>query len=235
MIHQIHGHPSNRLHEAALAYASKLNLPVFPCKARGKEPITRNGHKDATTDSDQIKRWWSKTPHANIGIPTGKRSGFDVLDIDPRNGGDESLVELERRYGKLPSTPIALTGGGGHHVFFASDDRIRNAVNGLPGVDTRGEGGYVITPPSVHATGRLYEWHPEARITDIQLALWPPGLLEWLIERLGPGSEMETRTDPILEGRRNSTSEPSPSSVAGASPTTGRTSATRPASNGCAA
>ena len=93
---------SDRQVRSAIAYADRFQLPVFPCQPKGKTPLTANGFKDATTDLQQIRIWLSKTPQANIGIPTGRRSGFDALDIDYRHGGKDSLAELERSYGPLP-------------------------------------------------------------------------------------------------------------------------------------
>ena len=80
---------SDRQVQSAIAYADRFQLPVFPCQPKGKKPLTANGFKDATTDLQQIRIWWSKTPQANIGIPTGRRSGFDALDIDYRHGEGE--------------------------------------------------------------------------------------------------------------------------------------------------
>ena len=77
---------------AALAYAERFGWPVLPCKPRDKTPLTPNGLRDATTDPEQIRTWWARFPKANIGIPTGVVTGFDVLDVD--GGGDETLEGL---------------------------------------------------------------------------------------------------------------------------------------------
>ena len=77
----------------AFLYAER-SCPVFPCSPHGKRPLTPHGFKDATTDPTQIRRWWKQWPDANIGIPTGKASGLLALDVDPRNGGFESLEAL---------------------------------------------------------------------------------------------------------------------------------------------
>src|SRR3712207_7566457 len=81
---------SPRLLRAALAYARR-GIPVFPCEPGGKAPLTYSGFWDATTDARRIKTWWDRWPHANVGVPTGERSGLLILDIDPRAGGPESL------------------------------------------------------------------------------------------------------------------------------------------------
>jgi hypothetical protein len=105
--------------KAALSYAGRA-IPVFPCEPGGTRPLTYNGFWDATTNERHIKAWWGRWPAANIGVPTGERSGLLVLDVDPRDGGPQSLVALERRNGPLPRTARARTGGGGVHVVFCS-------------------------------------------------------------------------------------------------------------------
>jgi hypothetical protein len=157
--------------KAALAYARR-GIPVFPCEPGGKAPLTYNGFWDATTDSRRIGAWWARWPGANIGVPTGERSGLVVLDVDPRDGGPESLAGLERATGPLPETAKARTGGGGMHVFFRypAGEVVRNSTGRLgPGLDVRGEGGYVVVPPS--RTRGAYEWLDRA----------PPAGSAWLL------------------------------------------------------
>ena len=120
--------------EAALAYAA-AGWPVVPlhvadpvrgCSCRtgkgcghpGKHPRTRHGVNDAARDPKQIRAWWEKWPDANIGGATGARSGFIVVDEDPRNGSAESVSQLETRYGPLSPTRTHRTGGGGQHRAF---------------------------------------------------------------------------------------------------------------------
>jgi len=85
----------------ALAYARR-GLPVFPCQPTGKAPLTGSGFWDATTDEARIRAWWSRSPDANVGLPTGRRSGVLVLDVDPDRGGSESLASLENLAGPMP-------------------------------------------------------------------------------------------------------------------------------------
>ncbi|MGQ9552978.1 MAG: bifunctional DNA primase/polymerase, partial [Anaerolineae bacterium] len=101
---------------AALAYARR-GWPVFPCRPKGKEPLSEHGFKDAATNPATIKAWWSKWPSANIGIPTGAAT-FVALDVDLRHGGDETLHALDKEHGPLPPTAHVLTGGGGDHFYF---------------------------------------------------------------------------------------------------------------------
>lgn len=177
--------------EAALAYARR-GWPVLPlhtvrdgrcfcgrsaCTSPGKHPRTEHGAKDATTDETIIRQWWTRWPDANIGIATGGGSGLVVVDVDPRNGGDDSLDALERQHGALPQTVEALTGGGGRHILFAHPGkRIKNGPI-APGVDLKADGGYIVAPPSLHASGRAYTWDTCAHPDDVALAPLPP----WLI------------------------------------------------------
>jgi hypothetical protein len=145
--------------DAALSYAHR-GWPVFP--VRGKVPLTPHGVKDATTDPIAIREWWNKWPDANIGIATGLSSHLVVLDIDGVEG-ENSLKELEAQFGKVPATLEAQTGNSGRHLYFESRDErlvIRNSSSTLGRcLDVRGEGGYVVAPPSIHVTTRkCYQW-----------------------------------------------------------------------------
>jgi hypothetical protein len=165
--------------KAALAYARR-GVPVFPCEPGGKRPLTYDGFWEATTDLRVIERWWKRWPSANVGIPTGKKSGLLVLDVDLDNGGPESLARLERADRPAPKTARVRTGGGGVHVFFRhpTDAEIRNSAGLLgPGLDVRGEGGYVVVPPS--RTQSAYEWVDRSPLANAS----------WLIERLGGKDE----------------------------------------------
>ena len=167
-----------QLGDAALIYA-RNDIPVFPvwnptedggcacprgldCPHPGKHPITRRGFKDASTDPDIVRMWWTRHPRANIGMATGSESGLLVIDVDSGKEGFENLAALIHCYGEWPQTPTVRTGGEGMHFYFRYPDNaeIRNDVGKKlgPGIDVRGEGGYVLLPPSVHATRRVYEW-----------------------------------------------------------------------------
>jgi hypothetical protein len=104
---------------AVLGYA-KRGWSVLPCRARDKRPATRHGVKDATTDKARIVSAWSGNGEANVAIATGAASGLIVLDVDPRNGGDPGLAELQRVHGPLPETLRVRTGGGGWHFYFTA-------------------------------------------------------------------------------------------------------------------
>jgi hypothetical protein len=139
-------------------------LPVFPCQPRTKEPVTRHGFYDATTNPETIRRFWRVT-NRNIAIPTGLISGFWVLDVDL--GGEEHRRRLEADHGALPPTCAVLTGRGGCHLWFQYTEAIQcSAGRVAPGIDVRGDGGYVVVPPSVHENGRAYHFiDPECALT----------------------------------------------------------------------
>src|SRR5262245_4099309 len=145
------------LAEAALAYA-RMGWSVFPLAPRTKEPLRgSHGFKDATTDPATIERWWQEHPDANIGLAT---TDVVVLDIDPRNGGDYTLADLETEHGRLPHTVESVTGSGGRHIFFQLHGvPIRKGTHALGhGLDIKTDGGYVVLSPSVHPNGQRYEW-----------------------------------------------------------------------------
>jgi hypothetical protein len=185
---------------AALTYARR-GWPVFPCwwplvdgrcacgardcASPGKHPLARlapRGVLDATTDADRVRRWWQRSANANVAVATGPRSGLLVLDVDVRAGGDDSLAELERTHGPIPETPRVQTGAGWHVYFTAPRGEVASRAGVRPGLDARGVGGYVIAPPSRHASGRVYRWELGATPLDLPLAAPPVWLLEVLRE-----------------------------------------------------
>lgn len=199
--------PDRSLLESALRYAAK-GKPVFPLRAKGKSPLTASGLKEATTDTIIIRRWWSQWPDANIGLLTGELSEVFVLDVDGELG-EKSLQSHEAVNGKLPPT-IEVTTGKGRHLYFRWPEHgsIRNSAGKIgAGLDIRGNGGYVVAPPSVHETGQAY------RFSDGNagmLASAPIWLLDLLQDREGqtpPPNKVNTSWESLLkevkEGQRN--------------------------------
>lgn len=168
---------ANEFLNAALKYAS-AGRAVFPLKPRSKEPRTKNGVHDATTDADAIRRWWTKWPDSNIGMATGGPSSVSVIDCDIKADGTNGLDTLhnwECEHGELPETVRSITGKGGAHLFFKTDRPVRNRVEILPGIDIRGDGGYVVVPPSEHPNGRQYEYEydpDEYEIAEADELVW---------------------------------------------------------------
>jgi hypothetical protein len=138
---------NNEVLDAALRLAAE-GTPIFPCSAADKKPLTPHGFEDATTDQEQIREWWEQVPDALIGMPTGERTGVAVFDVDEDKGGYLSAAVLQRVYGRIPDTRRVQTRGGGVHYYFKASG-VRNSASVLgPGLDVRGESGYVIVPPS---------------------------------------------------------------------------------------
>jgi hypothetical protein len=142
---------------AALSWAGR-DLAVLPLKPRDKIPLgslVPHGLKDASRDPDIIRDWWRRAPKANIGVRTG--DGHFVLDLD----GPEAAAWFGNacgRHGGAEHTLTVRTGGGGFHVFFACPIEVPNSAGRLaPGVDIRGEGGYVVAAPSIHPSGHVYQ------------------------------------------------------------------------------
>jgi hypothetical protein len=135
----------------ALAYAAG-GTPVFPCQPGGKSPITAHGFRDATTDPDRIRAWWSLTPVANIAAPTG-HPGFDVLDVDVRaDGSGWAAFRQARAAGLLEGWVRAVrTPSGGLHLHFPGTEQRNGSVRGQH-LDFRGRGGYVLLPLSLVRT-----------------------------------------------------------------------------------
>lgn len=199
--------PKGSLGAAAVYYAS-LGWPVFPLAPREKRPLLSkkdggNGVLDATTDVDIIVGWWTAHPTANVGIATGGDAALYVVDIDAEEG-EHALS----RYGTLPPTPESRTGKGRHLLFRWAEGR--NTAGALgPKIDTRGTGGYIVAPPSVHPNGGRYRWHVSPNSAPV--ADLPPSMVETLTSVAGSIAPVEgARTSAIdvvlsgvAEGGRN--------------------------------
>ncbi|WP_461367561.1 bifunctional DNA primase/polymerase, partial [Candidatus Darwinibacter acetoxidans] len=137
----------------------RSGFSVIPAHPGGKRPLVPwIEYQSRKPTEEEIRQWWQQYPNANIGIVTGKISGIVVIDLDPDKGGNESGARI---YEQAPTDLIVKTGRGGYHLYcrYPEDvDHISNRVGLLPGVDIRADGGYVVAPPSVHSSGRLYEW-----------------------------------------------------------------------------
>lgn len=188
-----------------------LGWSVIPVKPGGKQPlIPWRFFESHHARRNEVRDWFTTRPDANIGVVTGKISGLVVLDIDSDHGGISSLRELERSHGTLPATVEAITGGGGLHLYFTHPGgTIRNTVGMAPGVDLRGDGGFVVAPPSMHASGRHYVWRPghaPRETLPAALPIWLSGGNENSIKR---GHSIEhwrsLVRDGVAEGERNNT------------------------------
>jgi uncharacterized protein (DUF927 family) len=142
--------------DSALYYAKELGWCVFPVHV-SKIPAIKDWPNEATTDEQKIRAWWKENPNYNIAILTGERSGIVAMDIDPRNGGTEMLYEKIFEYGALPHTITFKTGGGGVHYIFKHPGWRVKSKGVFEGIDSKGDGGYIVVPPSLHPSGKRYE------------------------------------------------------------------------------
>lgn len=187
--------------EAAEAYAS-IGWQVFPVK-ENSAPYTTNGFKDATDDIDQIRAWWRRWPHAGVAIATGQASGVWVLDIDVKDGkeGPDTLRAMRAAHDDDNPAPTVtvVTQSGGIHFYFNSDpDRpVTNSNAGIlnfgEGVDVRGDGGYVVAPPSAGAetTPRRYQF------TQSPWDIDPADAPDWLYNVLAMPAPAPEPTAPL--------------------------------------
>lgn len=178
----------------AIGYAER-GWSVLPLSHRGKTPATENGVKDATTDVNRIERWWGRhRDGANIGVATGRVSGIVVVDIDGPEGR-ESWKALTDQHG-YPFTLAQITGreDGGQQLFFRYPAdlelpaRIPNRAGLRPGIDVRGDGGYVVVPPSVHPSGARYRWEIETEIAEL-----PRWLRKLVVRKARPAVQRPVR------------------------------------------
>jgi putative DNA primase/helicase len=180
------------------------------CANPGKHPRTFHGLKDATTDVNQVSLWDNQFPTANWGLSTGSPSGVGVIDIDTKDGvsGYESFERYEEDHGFLPPTMQAKTGGGGLHLLFQIPQgaRVPSRVGWMPGVDIRGDGGYIVLPPGNHKSGERYEW-----VQWRALAEMPQYVIDDILKGVEGGGKKDLRPisefvlNGIPEGERDDT------------------------------
>jgi virulence-associated protein E/bifunctional DNA primase/polymerase-like protein/primase-like protein len=182
----------NAIHWIRAGYA------IFPCV--GKIPLTQHGYLDASRDPNVIAQWSREYPNANIGMPTGGTNGIIVVDID----GDAGAISSESL--DLPETTTVRTGRG-LHKWYAYHPGVGNRANLLPGIDIRGDGGYVIVPPSFHSGGTTYHFMDDYNIRNTPLSPFPDSLIYILSDprnRTPPKNEPETPAQTChQEGERN--------------------------------
>lgn len=172
-------------------------LSIIPLKEKDKKPfIEWQEYQKRRPTKEEVESWFLKWPDANIGIVTGEISGIAVIDFDSSEAFGEAQI-------KGPSSPTVKTGRG-YHVYYRYLNGIRNFQkrSNLPGIDLRGDGGYVVAPPSIHPNGNVYEWVKGSTLDDLTLAPLP----EWLI--IKDGSEkipLKELYKGVAEGERNNT------------------------------
>nr|WP_217133227.1 bifunctional DNA primase/polymerase [Leucobacter chinensis] len=156
---------------STFAVASKLaslGVPVFPVWSESKRPATRHGFHDASTDIEQIEAWWSSAPEASLAIPTGQASGVVVVDVDVhgRVNGYEAATRTKRK-GLLSGWELMVrTPSGGMHLYYPTTNAAeqRSWQSASSGIDFRGDGGYIIVPPSSRMIGNRLERYTVERL-----------------------------------------------------------------------
>ncbi len=185
-------------------FYSNRNIKVIPIRKQDKKPLTNHGWKDASDDKVVLQEWNRLFPNCNIGIPTGTINNIFVVDVDGEIG-TQSLIALENIYGKLDA-PTVITGKG-KHLYFKMPENIDikcSTSKIAPHIDIRGNGGYVVVPPSIHENGNCYKW------VNFDFSQDFPTAPQWLVDLITNPSENnidllleEIATAP--EGTRNNT------------------------------
>jgi hypothetical protein len=183
------------LAQAALAYAA-AGIPVFPLVPANKQPLVPSGFYAATTDPATIAGWWRREPRANIGVACGEPSGWWVIDIDPRHDGWSALQQLHQDSDllSLDDGPVSsllygtrrqLTGGDGAHLLFRLRRNLTVTLTSTAnfasyqGIDYKGNRSYIVVAPSVHPSGKRYQW-----LNDAPLVPFPNALVAlWIMHR----------------------------------------------------
>ena len=170
--------------KAALLYL-KLGFSVIPIRAREKKPLLAwEEYQNRRATEEEIKAWRSRWPDSNIGLTTGEVSGLVVFDLDSIEAKDK-FKELIPDY-DLATVPRSRTGKGWQLFFKHPGTPIRNRAGIIPGLDVRGDGGYVVVPPSIHPNGKVYRW--EIPING-ELPELPVDLFKLISSPTGNGSE----------------------------------------------
>jgi hypothetical protein len=169
---------------AAARYYVQRGWSVIPIQARGKRPLVPwLEFQQRVATAAEIDRWFTQWPEANIGIVSGSVSGLIVIDVDSGHRGSDSLDSIARKFGSFPPGMESTTGGGGRHLYFEHPGRsIPNRAGMFPGIDFRGDGSYVVAPPSVHPSGDRYRWVAKHGPDDLPL----PPLPGWALHLLQP-------------------------------------------------
>lgn len=198
----------NKMLKTALYYAKEYGWAVFPIREGTKKPRTPHGFKDAKKDPGAIKSWWTKYPNDGIAVATGSISNLVVIDEDlddeKDKNGYEEMRKWEAENGELPETVTAITGRGGSHLYFKYEGNdIKSRIDVIPGVDVRAEGGYLITPPTMHPNGTEYAWEfPPNEYTFAEVNDTVKKFLMWGEEEEAEAFEMPAL---IEAGTRNDT------------------------------
>lgn len=189
--------------EQALHLLEEIGWSVIPVGINKIPLVKWEKYQKAKPIKEEVLGWFQKYPHVNLGVVTGRISGIVVIDIDPRHGGSNKNF-------KDIKTVISKTGGGGWHYYFKYEEGIDNKTGIKEGIDVRGEGGYVVVPPSSHQSGNNYEW--VAAPGEVEIAPLPDFLRELIVQKKPANS---TSTDTVINGVNEGQRNDSAASLAG--------------------
>ena len=162
--------PENNNLKWALYYLEKMNFSVIPIRPGEKKPlIPWQAFQKERASRDQVIQWWTENPTANIGIITGAISDLGVIDIDT----DEGRQNIEQYIPDSFLAPTAGTPRGGSHLYCRNEPGMTNKAGAIPGTDLRGEGGFVVAPPSVNGNGKCYSWGEDVGIGKVEIPQLP--------------------------------------------------------------
>lgn len=198
----------NSVYKAALEYV-RNGISVIPIKPGTKEPAVAGWkeYQHRRPTSEELKAWFADGRN-NIAVVTGPISGLAVIDVDGPDG-DSCLSSLG-----VGTSFVSLSGKGRHLYFRYPENGLKNSVRKLPGIDTRGEGGYVIAPPSVHPNGKPYRWLTSSAFRPSLLPEFPTALFETAVKRETEAQQKEVQNGAnwvsealatLSEGNRNIT------------------------------
>jgi hypothetical protein len=184
---------------SALWYVKNMNWSVIPI-GKDKKPLVKwEEFQKRKPTEEEINNWWKAYPNANIGIVTGKVSNLAVLDIDDPNIDNDIIHGIE----EFLNPPTCITPRGGRHLYFTYPDiDLRNAASIIPKVDIRAEGGYVVAPPSIDGSNKIYTWEPNKKINEITLTAFPQVIIALTTVNMYK-QEVTNIEEMFVEGRRD--------------------------------
>jgi hypothetical protein len=160
----------NKTLDWALWYLEKMNFSVIPIRPGDKKPlIPWLPYQKERATREQIVTWWTENPTANVGIVTGEISDLGVIDVDSETGKKNIEAYLSDSF----LAPIVNTPRGGLHYYCKHEKGMTNKAGVIEGTDFRGNGGYVVAPPSVNGKGKAYRWEPDFKVGTTPIPLLP--------------------------------------------------------------
>lgn len=162
--------------ETAIAFVQRGLNPI-PVNPETKVPCLESWkpYEEQRVTEEEVRQWWQKSPRANIGVLTGQKAGFVVVDCD----SEEAIRTVEGLLPDTLQTPAASTPRGGRHIYFQYRPGLTNRSGAMQKVDVRTDGGYIITPPSKRSIGS-YSWLPGLALNECPLASMPDALFNAL-------------------------------------------------------